>query len=139
MRKHLIPDVIREPRIVSLSPDATARQAARLMNDKHVSSVLVMNEEELLGIVTVRDIARKIVGVGLDADTTPLAHIMTLAPKCCAADESPIYALRLMQDGGFRHLPLTSQGEIVGVAVRSDFNLEEEACLRFEQSLWEKL
>ena len=138
-RRHLVPDVVREPQAIALPPDAPARQAARLMNERGVSSVLVMDQGRLLGIVTVRDIARRIVGEGRDADATTMAEIMTASPKCCACDESPQYALRLMHEGGFRHLPIEKDGRIVGVVVRSDFNPEEEEYLRFERSLWEHM
>ena len=139
MRRHIYPDVVHNQDLVCLPPKATARAAARLMADKHVSSVLVMEKGQLLGIVTVRDIARRIVGEGRNADRTRLPEIMTADPVCVASDEPPMTALRKMKDGGFRHLPVERAGEIVGLAVRSDFNSEEEQCLQFEDSLWENM
>ncbi len=136
MRRHIFPDILREPKIVSLSRAASAREAARLMNTKRVSSVRVMEKGELAGIVTVRDIARRIVGVGLSSDTTRLDEIMTPNPKCVDCAEAPAVALHHMQDYGFRHLPVTQKGRVIGVVVRSDFNPEEEACLQFEEELW---
>ena len=139
MRRRLVPDVVSDPALVSLPPDEPVRTAARLMNEQHVSSVLVMKGQKLLGIVTVRDVARRVVGEGRDPDTTTVADVMTVAPNCCEAQESPQYALRLMQDGGFRHLPILDNGRVVGVIVRSDFNPEEETYLQFERSLWENM
>ena len=120
-------------------PTSPARAAARLMAQKRVSSVLVMDEERLLGIVTVRDITRKIVGEGRSADRTRLSTIMTANPVCADADDTPMTALRRMKDGGFRHLPVKQGDKIVGLLVRSDFNTEEAQCLEFEDSLWQNM
>jgi len=139
MRRHICPDIVREPKIVALSSRASAREAARLMNAKRVSSVLVMEEGDLKGIVTVRDIVRRVVGVGLSPDETPLGQIMTPNPRCVEGDESPAVALHHMQDYGFRHLPVVRNGRVIGVVVRSDFNPEEEACLQFEEELWQHM
>ena len=139
MRRHVYPDVVHDQNLICLPPKATARAAARLMADKQVSSVLVMEKGHLTGIVTVRDIARRIVGEGRNADRTHLPEIMTADPVCVDCNEPPMSALRKMRDGGFRHLPVEQAGEIVGLAVRSDFNSEEEQCLQFEESLWENM
>lgn len=139
MRRHIYPDIVHDQSLVCLPPEASARTAARLMADEHVSSVLVMKDERLLGIVTVRDIARRIVGAGRDADRTRLSSIMTERPVCVACDETPMTALHKMKDGGFRHLPVTDGGQVVGLVVRSDFNTEEAQCMEFEESLWEHM
>lgn len=139
MRRHICPDVVHDQKLVCLSPHAPARSAARLMTDLHVSSVLVMEREKLAGIVTVRDIARRIVGEGRDPDRTHLSSIMTANPACVDGDETPMTALRMMKDGGFRHLPVCRGEQIVGILVRSDFSTEEAQCMEFEQSLWEHM
>lgn len=139
MRRHICPDVVHDQKLVCLSPRASARSAARLMTDLHVSSVLVMEHEKLAGIVTVRDIARRVVGAGLDPDRTHLSSIMTRDPICVDGEETPMRALRMMKDGGFRHLPVRRGEQIIGILVRSDFNTEEAQCMEFEQSLWEHM
>ena len=139
MRKHIFPDVVADQQLVCLPPDATARAAARLMAEKHVSSVLVTKNDALVGIVTVRDIARRIVGDGRDPEGTRLAEIMTADPDCVDCDEPPMTALRKMHDGGYRHVPVLRDGKLVAVAVRSDFNPEEEQCYEFEESLWQRM
>jgi len=143
-RKHLIPDVVSDQTLIKLTLAASARDAAKLMNDHHVSSVLVVDpEDKLLGIFTVRDVARRVVGSDLDPDKTRLSEVMTENPKCVAATEGPQYALRLMQDERFRHLPVTDDGtldgRLVGILSRRDFFPEEEALLKFEENLWEHM
>ena len=139
MRRRVYPDVVNGQDLVCLPLKGTARAAARLMAQKRVSSVLVTDEGRLLGIVTVRDITRKIVGEGRNADRTRLSTIMTANPVCADADDTPMTALRRMKDGGFRHLPVMRDGELVGLLVRSDFNSEEEQCLEFEDQLWQHM
>ena len=139
MRRRIFPDVVNGQDLVCLPSTSTARAAARLMAEKHVSSVLVTQNEQLAGIVTVRDIARKIVGEGRNADRTHLTDIMTPKPVCVDADDTPMTALRRMQEGGFRHLPVLKDGVLVGLSVRGDFNSEEVQCLEFEESLWQHM
>lgn len=139
MRRRIYPDVVHGQDLVCLPPTATARAAARLMAEKRISSVLVTQNERLKGIVTVRDIARKIVGEERNADQTHLTSIMTPDPACADADDTPMTALRRMQEGGYRHLPVTKGGALVGLLVRSDFSSDEAQCLEFEDSLWQHM
>lgn len=139
MRRRLHPDVVHDQELVFLPRKATARAAARLMAQKHVSSVLVIEDDKLLGIVTVRDIARRVVGEGRNADRTHLSAIMTANPTSVSAEDTPMTALSRMKDGGFRHLPIMHNGRVIGLVVRSDFSTEEAQCLEFEESLWQNM
>jgi CBS domain-containing protein len=139
MRRRVYPDMVSDQDLVCLPLKGTARAAARLMTQKRISSVLVTDGRRLLGIVTVRDITRKIVGEARSADRTQLSAIMTPSPVCADADDTPMTALRKMKEGGFRHLPVLQDGKLVGLLVRSDFNCEEEQCLEFEEQLWQHM
>lgn len=139
-RKNLVPDVVSDQTLVTLNLSDTARDAAVLMDNNHVSSILVVNtQDELCGIFTVRDVARRVVGGHLDPDKTPLSRVMTKNPQCVAATEKPYIALQKMQDGGFRHLPVTddgtSNGKLMGIVSRKSFFPEEKAMLEWEQHL----
>lgn len=143
-RQRIFPDVVSGQKLINLPPDATAREAAVLMDEREISSVLVTDEKDkLCGIFTVRDVARRIVGGGLDPDKTRLSKVMTKDLKCVSAKETPQTALRKMQDGGFRHLPVTedgtADGRLVGIVSRRSFFPEEEALLKFEEHLWEHM
>ena len=143
-RRQIIPDVVSGQSLVKLNSRAKAREAAVLMNDSQVSSVLVVDaNDNLCGIFTVRDVARRIVGGGMDPDATSLSKVMTKNPTCVAANDTPQSALALMQDGGFRHLPVTddrtSDGKLIGIVSRRIFYPEEEALLEFEKRLWEHI
>ena len=61
MRRHVIPDVVQGQQLATMPKTATVAEAARCMNEREVSSVLVVEEGRLLGIFTVRDMARRVV------------------------------------------------------------------------------
>ncbi len=125
MRRHIIPDVISEQDIVSLPKSATALDAARLMSSRGINSVLVMEDGALAGIFTARDLARRVIAADRSLDT-PLAEVMTANPETIAPTASPLDALRRMYDGGFRHLPVTADGELHGIVSRRDLFREEQ-------------
>jgi len=138
MRKRIIPDVVNNQIITALPKTATVAHATKLMNEREVSSVLIMEDETLEGIFTVRDVARRVVGQDLGLDTK-LADVMTPNPEAIAADEIPLRGLHRMHDGGFRHLPVVDNGKVVGVVSRRDFFAEDEALLDQEIALWEHM
>ena len=143
-RRHLIPDVVSDQVLIKLHTYHSARAAAVLMDSHQVGSVLVVDANgRLRGIFTLRDVARRLVGGHLDPDKTRLSQVMTKQPKCVAANESPQFALRLMQDGRFRYLPITDdgtvEGQILGIVSRENLFSEEEALLKFEEHLWEHM
>lgn len=138
MRRHVIPDVIQGQQLATMPKTATVAEAARCMNEREVSSVLVVEAGKLLGIFTVRDVARRVVGQELGLDT-PLAEVMTCDPETVDALEIPLRALRAMHEGGYRHLPVIENDELVGILSRRDFFSEDENLLEQETALWEHL
>ena len=69
MRRHISPDVVNNQVIASLPKTATVAAAARLMRERKISAVLIMDDDTLEGIFTVRDVARRVVGGDLSLDT----------------------------------------------------------------------
>jgi CBS domain-containing protein len=119
MRPKIVPDVVQPCDILSLPPQASVRETARLMAENRVASVLVVEGGILMGIVTERDITVRVVANGLDPETTSLARIMTPDPRTLAPDDSISEALELMRVHGFRHLPVVEAGRpIAMVSVR---------------------
>ena len=138
MKRHIFPDVVNNQEICSLPKTATVTEAARLMNDRGISSILVMENERLEGIFTVRDVAKRVVAEGLSLDT-PIGDVMTPDPETIDAQEIAQRGLHLMHDGGFRHLPVMKDGKVVGVVSRRNFISEEEKLLEREIYLWEHM
>ena len=139
MMRKIIPDVIRGQEVVHLAGEATAGEAARLMHDRNVGAILVMKKKRLEGILTVADMTYRVVAQGRDPETTPLYEVMTAAPDTVGPDCAAIDALRMMQDGGYRHLPVVEGGTVLGVVSRRDFHGCEKARLDEETILWERI
>lgn len=127
MARRIIPDVVRNQRLVTLAPANSVREAARFMQHRNVGAVLVMEGEKLVGIFTERDMVGRVVADGLDPDITPLGQVMTANPVTVLPGELAPVALRLMDDRGFRHLPVVDQGRVVGIVSRRDFSGLEKA------------
>ena len=80
MARKIIPDVVSDQDIVSLDESATVLDAARLMSQRSINAVLIMDGEALRGIFTARDLARRVVAADRGLDT-PLAEVMTTNPE----------------------------------------------------------
>ncbi len=102
--------------IYSLSPDAPVLEAIRLMADKSVGALLVMEGGQLLGILSERDYARKVILMGRSSKDTPVSAIMTPAPLVTVSSHSRTKeCMRLMTDRRIRHLPVVDDGKVVGM------------------------
>lgn len=104
----------------SVSPDTSVYEAIRLMADKEVGSVLVIEDGRVRGIFTERDYARKVALEGKASPDTPVAEIMTTHVLCTRPDQTIEEAMALMTDKRVRHLPVLVDEEIVGVVSIGD-------------------
>ena len=120
--------VMERRKLLKAAPETLVSKAAKLMAAKNVGAVLVVEANCLVGIVSERDIAFRVVALGLDPQATRLADVMTRAPHTVDPDKPFGYALLVMQENGFRHLPVVQGGKVIGiVSSRSamDPDLEE--------------
>jgi CBS domain-containing protein len=132
-----IADVVRHHGVHRLPPTASVFEAACLMKAKACGAVVVTSRGRLEGIFTERDLVNRVVASGLDPARTKLAKVMTHHPDSVGPDTYVAEALRMMEDGHYRHLPVTSSGRVVGLVSRRDFLGEEKAQLEHERTLWE--
>ena len=98
------------------------------MARRSVGAVLIVDDGRLLGIFTERDVVFRVVARGLDPAKITIAEVMTADPKTIAPDKAFGIAMVLMQENGFRHLPVIENGHPIGiVSARSvlDPDLEE--------------
>jgi CBS domain-containing protein len=102
-------------KVLKAAPEILVSKAAKLMAAKNVGAIMVVEGDRLVGIFTERDVVFRVVAPGLDPQTTPLAEVMTRAPLTVDPDKAFGYALVLMQENGFRHLPVIQDGEPVGI------------------------
>jgi CBS domain-containing protein len=100
--------------IYSVGPEDPVLQAIKLMAERHVGALVVMKAEELLGIVSERDYARKVILMGRSSDDTPVKDIMTSQVVTVAPNQSLDDCMRLVTERRIRHLPVVEGGKVVG-------------------------
>ena len=137
MPKRTLRQVVTGQTLVSALPDTTVRAAAVAMANQSVGAILVVNESgRLIGLFTERDALNRVVARGLDPNQTQLATVMTDKLQTASPDKPLGYALHLMFEGGFRHVPVVEDGRPVGmVSARNALGLE---ILQFEKELKER-
>lgn len=114
--------------LLTAPPETTVSEAAKMMAHRKVGAVMVIEHEQLVGIFSERDAVFRVIAQGRDAQATRLADVMTAAPQFVGPDKSFGYALLLMYENGFRHVPVVENGKVIGiVSARSalDPDLEE--------------
>lgn len=117
------------PRMVVLGSSASALEAARAIENNEIGAVLVHEKGTLVGIVTDRDLAVRVVGRGLDPNTTALRDVMTVGVSSLSSSDRRADAIRLMQDASVRRVPLVDGDRIVGMVTLDDLFLDETAPL----------
>ena len=136
-----VKDVMRREKLLKAPPETPVGKVAKLMEGKSTGAVMVIADDRLVGICTERDIVFRVVAKGLDPDATRLADVMTAEPRTIAPDKAFGYALLLMHERGFRHLPVVQDGKVIGmVSSRSaldptleEFVSEEQRRKHFEE------
>ena len=108
-------EVLEPRKLVVAAPEATVAEAARRMRDGNVGAILVVLEGRLLGIFTERDALVRVLAAGRDPALVRLREVMTQEPTTVAPDETFGYALLLMYEKGFRHVPVVEDGRPIGV------------------------
>ncbi|PPT60887.1 CBS domain-containing protein [Xanthomonas arboricola] len=101
--------------VFAVAADAAVIEAIRLMADKGIGAVLVMDGPRLVGIVSERDYARKVVLRDRASSTTSVADIMSTQVVTVSPSDTVERCMQLMTDGRFRHLPVVENGRVQGV------------------------
>jgi len=110
-----VKSVMQRRKILKVRPETVVAEVARLMAQKNVGAALVMHEARVAGIFTERDVVYRVVAAGLDARTTPVGDVMTRAPHSVEPDRPFGYALLIMHEKGFRHMPVIENDKVVGI------------------------
>jgi CBS domain-containing protein len=106
--------------IHSVRPDDTVLAALGVMAEHDIGAVLVLEGEELAGILTERDYARKVVLVGRSSKDSPVRAIMTADVVCVPPDRTIEDCMALMTEHRVRHLPVVDRGQVIGVVSIGD-------------------
>jgi CBS domain-containing protein len=128
MTQRTIRTIIEGQEILVAPAATTVAAAARLMKQRNVGAVMVVEDGVLVGVFTERDALFRVLAEGRDAGSTPLAQVMTPNPQTAHPDNLFSHALDIMHRGGFRHVPVVEDGRPVGmVSARDAMGPELEA------------
>jgi CBS domain-containing protein len=106
--------------IWSVAPETTVFEALQLMAQKDIGTVLVMESDRLIGIMSERDYARKVILLGRSSKETKVKEIMSTEISTIQPDQTLDEAMALMSIRHIRHLPVLSKGKVIGVISISD-------------------
>ncbi len=115
--------------VATIAPKATALDAAQAMNERKIGSLIVVEGQRVVGIITERDILTRIVAVERSPSKTLVEQVMTPNPVSCVP-ETPLEELRsTMHERRVRHIPVLEQGRLAGMVSICDLNAAETKAL----------
>ena len=103
-----------------VSPDGCVYDAIEIMADKHVGALMVVSEGKLVGVVSERDYARKVILQGKSSKQTQVKEIMTSPAIFVTPEQTVEDSMRIMTDNHIRHLPVVENGIVLGVVSIGD-------------------
>jgi len=107
--------VMERKKLLTAPPDKTVAQVAKQMAKRKVGAVLIVDNDRLVGIFTERDALVRVIAQDRDSRQSRLVDVMTPSPVTVSPDKPFGYALLLMHENGFRHLPVIQDGKLVGI------------------------
>jgi CBS domain-containing protein len=110
----------KDQNIWSVSPDACVYDAIEIMADKYVGALMVVFEGKLVGVVSERDYARKVILQGNSSKQTPVSEIMSSPAIFVTPEQTVEDSMRIMTDKHIRHLPVVEDGILLGVVSIGD-------------------
>jgi CBS domain-containing protein len=112
-----------KPPVATLRGEEKVTAAIESMAQRNIGSVVIVDDDmKVQGIVTERDLVRRLLKEKLDPDTTPLSNIMTTEPRTANEDDDVVECLRLMSNERFRHLPIVDEsGRLISILSQGDF------------------
>lgn len=101
--------------VISIAGDASVIDAIRIMAERSIGSLLVMEDEKIVGIVTERDYARKVILLGRSSETTTVAEIMSTEVITATTEQTVNDCMTLMTENRIRHLPVVAGDKVIGL------------------------
>jgi CBS domain-containing protein len=117
------PEFANKPKPLTFAETASVKEAVAAMSEMNFGSVIIVDaDQKVIGVVTERDVMKKLVNGGLDAEKTHLAEIMTRNPRIAKETDDVVDWLRIMSNERFRRLPVVdADGRIKAVFTQGDF------------------
>ena len=109
-----------EPQIHSVDPYTSVIDCVRQMKELKIGAMLVMEDEQLVGIFTERDLLNRVVGTWLDPESWKVGEVMTKDPFCVSPATSLEEAMNIITSRHFRHLPVVEGGRVLGIVSSGD-------------------
>ena len=116
--RHLLES--KAPEVFAIGPEQPVLDAIKLMAEKRIGALLVIQSGKLVGIISERDYARKVVLQGRSSATTPVADIMTRDPIHVGLTDTSDHCMQLVTDKRIRHLPVLDGDAVLGVVSIGD-------------------
>jgi len=111
--------------VATISPNASALEAADLMNERRIGALCVVEGETMVGVFTERDLLNRVVSAKLDAATTKIADVMTSTVITCGPEGKTKDCAAVMSYKRVRHLPVVEHGKLVGMVSCGDLIARE--------------
>jgi CBS domain-containing protein len=106
---------LKSKEVWTIGPEEPVLEAIQMMADKHIGALPVVRGDELIGIVSERDYARKVILLGRSSSDTPVWQIMSSPVETVAPDEAVHRCMEIMTERRIRHLPVVERGVLVGM------------------------
>jgi len=132
MRHRTVREIMSCVEVCQQPPEASVRDACRLMAEHRCGSVLVVEGGRLIGIFTERDALERVFACGRDPQVTRLAEVMSAEPDTIGPNHSVDEAIRRMDEFGYRHLPVIEADRVLGVLSIRDLSIEDLAAMHAE-------
>jgi CBS domain-containing protein len=117
---------VKGSKVQSIGPDAVVLDAANLMNERKIGSLLVMDAGRLIGIITERDMLQRVLVTRRDPATIPVSEVMTTELVCCHPHTTLEEARGVLKNRRIRHLPVLDQNEqLLGLISIGDLNAHQ--------------
>ena len=130
-----IAEIVSRRPFVTVAPDDTLRSACLRLSDGGVGALAVLAGTEIVGILSDRDIVTRGVCAGLDLDRAQVSEVMTPDPKTVDTGFGLAWAVEIMIEGRFRHLPVVEAGRAIGMLSMRDIPVDYRAMVaRFSET-----
>jgi len=106
--------------IISIRPEASVLEAVKIMAEKSIGSLLIMQGDELVGIITERDYARKVIIKGRSSESTEVREIMTANIFSATSQQTVSECMEIVTERKIRHLPVIDDGVVTGMVSIGD-------------------
>lgn len=127
-------DLVKDRKVYSIEAGRTVLEAARFMMEHNIGALPVLRDGELTGIFSERDVMNRVVAAGRQPGYTAVSEVMTPNPRAVSLDETVEECLFIMEEFGFRHLPIVEGKELKGLVSLRDVVMRRAAELHPRQS-----